>query len=321
MKRFLAGSLVCAFCLAPQWALAQQYPAKPLRLIVPWTAGSGTDIMSRTLAQKLSETLGQQVVVDNRGGAGAIIGTEVAAKSPPDGYTLYIGGSVSMTISPALYRKVSYDPVKDFAPVSLVSQFFNALAVHPSVPAKTVKELIALARARPGQLMMGSAGNGSTSHLGGVLFQKLAKVKMTHVPYKSGGQLVVGVLSGEVDLSFSPLATAIPHNATGKLRMLGVSSPKRISSLPDMPAIAETLPGYEFGGWQGLLVPAGTPQDIITRLHAATMKAINTQEFKDYLFRDGSELVGSTPAEFATFIKAKVARDASLVRESGARLE
>ncbi|OGA38606.1 MAG: hypothetical protein A3G24_11015 [Betaproteobacteria bacterium RIFCSPLOWO2_12_FULL_62_13] len=321
MKQLLIGwCIVVSCCLTPA-AVAQTYPSKPVRLIVPWTAGSGTDLMSRALAQKLGDAFGQQVVVDNRGGAGATIGTEAAAKSPPDGYTLYIGGSVSMAISPALYGKVGYDPVKDFAPVSLVSQFYNALSVHPSVPVKSVKELIVFARARPGELLMGSAGNGSTSHLAGELFKKLAGVNMTHVPYKGGGQLVVGVLSGESHLSFSPVSTALAHMKSGKLRTPGVSSTKRLATLPHLPTIAETLPGYEFGGWQGVLVPAGTPQEIVARLHAAILKAINTREFKDYLAREGSELVGSTSSEFAAFIRKEVSKNGELVRSAGIRAE
>jgi tripartite-type tricarboxylate transporter receptor subunit TctC len=288
---------------------------------VPWSAGSGTDLMARSFANKLSETLGQQVVVDNRGGAGAIIGSELAAKSPPDGYTLYIGGSVSMAISPALYQKVTYDPLKDFAPVSLVSQFFNALSVHPSLPVKSVKEFIALARARPGELLMGSAGNGSTSHLAGELFKQTAKVNLTHVPYKSGGQLVVGVVSGEAQLSFSPVSTALTHMKTGKLRTLGVSSPKRLPSLPNLPAIAETVPGYEFGGWQAVFVPAGTPPEIVRRLNGAVLKAVNTPEFREYLAREGSELVGSTPEQLATFLRAEVEKNTRLIRNAGVRAE
>jgi tripartite-type tricarboxylate transporter receptor subunit TctC len=295
-------------------AAAQTYPTKPLRLIVPWSAGSGTDLMSRSLAHKLGEAIGQQVIVDNRGGAGAIIGTEVAAKSPPDGYTLYVGGSVSLAISPAMYGKVTYDPLKDFAPVSLVSQFFNALSVHPSVPAKSVKEFIALARARPGELLMGSAGSGSTSHLAGELFQRMAKVDLTHVPYKSGGQLVVGVVSGESHLSFSPVSTALTHMKTGKLRTLGVTSAKRLRSLPSLPTVAETVPGYEFGGWQAVFVPAGTSQDVIQRLNAAVLKGINTPEFKDYLAKEGSELVGSSPGELASFVRKEVSKNAEIIR-------
>jgi len=312
---------VAAATLVACSATAQTYPSKPVRLIVPWSAGSGTDLMARSFAHKLGETLGQQVVVDNRGGAGAVIGSEVAAKSPPDGYTLYIGGSVSMAISPALYPKVTYDPVKDFAPVSLVSQFFNALSVHPSVPAKNVKEFIALARARPGELLMGSAGNGSTSHLAGELFKTMAKVNLTHVPYKSGGQLVTGVVSGESHLSFSPVSTALNHMKTGKLRTLAVTSPKRLPSLPTLPTVGETVPGYEFGGWQAVFVPAGTSQEIVRRLNTAVVKAVNTPEFKDYLAKEGSELVGSTPEQLGTFVRAEVTKNAELIRSAAIRPE
>lgn len=321
MRALIVATQVAALCCAATQAAAQAYPGKPLRLIVPWSAGSGTDLMSRTLAQKMTETLGQQVVVDNRGGAGAIIGTELAAKTPPDGYTLYIGGSVSLAISPALYAKVGYDPLRDFAPVSLVSQFYNALSVHPSVPARSVKEFIGLARSRPGELMMGSAGNGSTSHLAGELFKKMAAVNMVHIPYKSGGQLVVGVLSGESHLSFSPVSTGIPHLQSGKLRMLGVSSPKRIAALPDMPTISETVRGYEYSGWQGVLVPAGAPADVIAKLHAAIIKGTSTPEFKDYLYKEGSEYVGSTPEQFAVFLRNEVKKNADLVKSAGIKAQ
>jgi tripartite-type tricarboxylate transporter receptor subunit TctC len=317
----LVGLVVASAVLTASPVFAQSYPSKPVRLVVPWSAGSGTDLMARSFAHKLGEALGQQVVVDNRGGAGAVIGSEVAAKSPPDGYTLYVGGSVSMAISPALYPKVSYDPVKDFTPVSLVSQFFNALSVHPSVPARNVKEFIALGRARPGELLMGSAGNGSTSHLAGELFKKMAKVNLTHVPYKSGGQLVTGVVSGESHLSFSPVSTALNHMKTGKLRTLAVTSPKRLPSLPTLPTVGETVPGYEFGGWQAVFVPAGTPQDIVRRLNTAVVKAVNTPEFRDYLAKEGSELVGSTPEQLGTFVRAEVTKNAELIRSAAIKAE
>jgi tripartite-type tricarboxylate transporter receptor subunit TctC len=310
-----------AACFVAANVGAQSYPSKPVRVIVPWSAGSGTDLMSRSLASKMTEALGQQVIVDNRGGAGAIIGSEVAAKSPPDGYTLYIGGSVSMAISPALYAKVAYDPVRDFSPVSLVSQFFNALSVHPSVPARNVKELIALGHSRSSELLMGSAGNGSTSHLAGELFKAMTKVNMTHVPYKSGGQLVVGVVSGESHLSFSPVSTALTHMRTGKLRTLAVTSPKRLPSLPQLTTVAETVPGYEFGGWQAVFVPAGTSQDVVRRLNAAIIKAINTPEFKDYLAREGSELVGSNPEQLAIFLRTEVAKNGELIRTANIKPE
>jgi tripartite-type tricarboxylate transporter receptor subunit TctC len=319
--RALIYALVIAVSVVAATTAAQSYPVKPVRLIVPWSAGSGTDLMSRTLAAKMSEALSQQVIVDNRGGAGATIGSEVAARSPPDGYTLYIGGSVSMAISPALYGKVAYDPIRDFAPVSLVSQFFNALSVHPSLPAKSVKELIALGRFRSSELLMGSAGNGSTSHLAGELFKKMTHVNMTHVPYKSGGQLVIGVVSGESHLSFSPVSTALTHMKSGKLRTLAVTSAQRLPSLLQLPTVAETVPGYEFGGWQAVLVPAGTAQDVIRRLNAAILKAVNAPEFKDYLAREGSELVGSSPEQLATFLRAEVRKNAELIRSAGIKPE
>jgi tripartite-type tricarboxylate transporter receptor subunit TctC len=317
MRRVKAALFGLAALCAAQGVWAQAYPTKPVRFIVPWGAGSGTDLMARAFAQHLGAAVGQQIVIDNRGGAGAIIGTEAAAKSPSDGYTIYIGGSVSMAISPALYAKVGYDPLKDFAPVSLVSQFYNALSVHPSVPVKSVKEFVGFARARPGDLLMGSAGNGSTSHLAGELFKILAKVDLTHVPYKSGGQLVVGVLSGESHLSFSPVSTALTHMKTGKLRTLGVSSTKRLAALPDLPTIQETVPGYEFSGWQGILVPAGTSREVIIRLHLAIVKAAGTKEFREYLHREGSELVASTPEAFSDFLRREVVNNAKLVKAAG----
>lgn len=302
-------------------AAAQAYPTKPIRFIVPWSAGSGTDLMARAFAQELTKAIGQQVVLDNRGGAGATIGTELAAKSPPDGYVITVGGSVSMVVSPILYPKVNYDPLRDFAPVSLVSQFYNVATVHPSLPVQSVRTLIALARARPGEVLMGSAGSGSTSHLAGELFKSMTGTRMTHVPYKSGGQLVIAVLSGEAQLSFSPVSTVLNHAKQGRMRMLAVSSAKRLATLPDLPAIAETVPGYEFGGWQGILVPAGVPQEIVRRLHAAILKAINTAEFRDYLAREGSVLVGSTPEEFAKFMRAEVDKLTPIIRASGAKAE
>ena len=300
-------------------AQAQSYPAKPVRLIVPWAAASGTDLMARMIAQKLGENLGVQVVVDNRGGAGATIGTEVAAKAAADGYNLYIGGSVSMAISPVIYPKVGYDAVRDFAPVSLITRFYNALSVHPSVPARSVRDLIAIAKTRPGELVVPSAGAGSTSHLAAELFQSMTGTRLLHVPYKGGGQMVIAVISGEGQAMFSPVSTAVPHAKTGKLRLLGVSSAARIASLPEVPTIAETIKGFEYGGWQGLLVPAGTPVDIINRLHAGVQKVIATPEFRDYAAGEGSDIVGSTPEWFAQFLKSEVTKNATLVKAAGVR--
>jgi len=317
IKRPARAWALAVICVAP-CVQAQSYPAKPIRFIVPWTPGSGTDLMARMLAQRLAEPLGQQVVVDNRGGAGAIIGTEAAAKSPPDGYTIYVGGSVSMAVSPVLYKKVAYDPVKDFAPVSLVSKFFNAIALHPSVPAKSVKELIALSKAKPGELMFASAGNGSTSHLSGELFMNMTGVKWVHVPYKGGGQSITGVLAGESHMMIAPISTSVPHAKTGRMRVIAVTSAKRLASLPDFPTVGESgVPGFEYGGWQGILVPAGASSDIIARLNGAILKAVHTQEFRDYLQQEGSELVGSTPEAFAAFLRDEVAKHAKIVRAAG----
>jgi len=321
LKKISFSLFPFAFCLGIAAAEAQQYPSRPIRFIVPWSAGSGTDLMARAFAQELTKTVGQQVVLDNRGGAGATIGTELAAKSPSDGTVIYVGGSVSMVVSPIIYPKVGYDPLRDFAPVSLVSQFYNVATVHPSLPVQSVRTLIELARARPGEVLMGSAGSGSTSHLAGELFKSMTNTRMLHVPYKSGGQLVVAILSGEAQLSFSPVSTVIAHAKQGRMRMLAVSSPKRLATLPEVPAIAETVPGYEFGGWQGILVPAGTPQDVVLRLNAAILKAINTQEFRDYIAREGSVLVGSTPEEFSKFMRAEVEKLTPLIRASGAKAE
>ncbi len=315
----MRAAVALAFMVAAAAAQAQSYPAKPVRLIVPWAAASGTDLIARMIAQKLGENLGVQVVVDNRGGAGATIGTEVAAKAAPDGYNLYIGGSVSMAISPVIYPKVGYDAVRDFAPVSLITRFYNALSVHPSVPARSVRELIAIAKARPGELVVPSAGAGSTSHLAAELFQSMTGTRLLHVPYKGGGQMVIAVISGEGQVMFSPVSTAVPHAKTGKLRLLGVSSAARVASLPEVPTIAETIKGFEYGGWQGLLVPTGTPIDIVNRLHAGVQKVIATPEFRDYAAGEGSDIVGSTPDWFAQFLKSEVMKNATLVKAAGVR--
>ncbi len=320
------GRLACTVLLLaggalPSAAIAQAsapFPAKPLRFIVPWTPGSGTDLWSRAFAARLQEVIGQSVVIDNRGGAGTVIGTEIAARAPADGYTIYVGGSVSLAISPAIYPKVSYDPVRDFAPVSLVSRFYNALAVHPSLPVKNVKELIALSRKQPGALMMASAGNGSTSHLVGELFMSMTGVKWTHVPYKGGGQSVAGVLGGESHFTMSPVVATAALARSGKLRVIAVSSAQRLPGLPEVPTIAESgVPGFEYGGWNGILVPAGTPSELVTRLHGATVRAANTPEFREALDTDGSVLVASTPEQFGTFIRNEYERHLKLIRAAG----
>jgi tripartite-type tricarboxylate transporter receptor subunit TctC len=318
-----AGSVLGVLYAAPHataQGTAASFPSKPIRFIVPWTPGSGTDLWSRAFAARLQEVVGQSVVIDNRGGAGTVIGTEIAAKAPADGYTIYVGGSVSLAISPAIYPKVAYDPVRDFAPVSLVSRFYNAIAVHPSLPAKSVKELIALSQRQPGALMRASAGNGSTSHLVGELFMVTTGVKWTHVPYKGGGQSVAGVLGGESHFTISPVVATASLARSGKLRVLAVTSAQRLPGLPDVPTVAESgVPGFEYGGWNGILVPTGTPAELIARLHAATIKAARTPEFKEVLEQDGSQLVAGTPEQFAAFIYSEYERHVKLIKAAGIR--
>jgi len=313
--------LVALACALPAAAPAQPFPAKPLRLIVPLAAGTGTDQVTRALAQLMAEPLGQQVVVENRPGAGAAIGTEFVARSAPNGYTLLMGGSVSLTITPALYRKVPYDPLRDFTAIAMVSRFFLVLTAHPSLPVKNVAGLIALAKARPGELIVASGGSGTTSHLTGALFTSLTGVNLLHVPYKGGGSSQVAVMSGEAQLSFTPVAVGQQFAKTGKLRLLGVSSTGRIAPLPQVPAIAESVPGFEWSGWQVVMVPAGTPPEIVKRLHGAVQAAATSSEFRTHLEREGSEPFQTAPGEFPQFLKAEMAKNAKLVQISGAKVD
>jgi tripartite-type tricarboxylate transporter receptor subunit TctC len=277
--------------------------------------------MTRVLAQKMAEDIGQQVVIENRPGAGATIGTEAAARSAPDGYTLYMGGSVALTITPALFKTVPYDPAKDFSPVALISRFYLILSVHPSLPAKDVKGLVALARSRPNELVLASGGTGTTSHLTGAMLGSMANIKLLHVPYKGGGDSLVAIMSGEAQLAFTPVSLGMAQGKAGKLRSLGVSSPKRLASLPEVPAIAETLPGFEWSGWQVLMVPAGTPRPVLDRLQAAVRKAVASPDFKSYLAKEGSEAFDADPAGFPKFLAAEMAKNAKLVKIAGARVD
>ena len=326
-SRVLTRSTICfclltsAICLGYGGAIAQPYPARPVRLIVPLAPGTGTDQVSRALAQKMSEVLGQQVFVENRGGAGATIGTEIAARSAPNGYTLYMGGSVALTISPALYKKVAYDPAKDFAPVAMISRFYLVLSGHPSLPVKNMKELIALARKRPGEMIIGSGGSGTTSHLTAALLANMAKIELLHVPYKGGGTSLISIMSGESQLAFTPVSLAQQQVKHGKLRLLGVTSAKRIAPLPAVPAIAETVPGYEWSGWQVLMVPAGTPPEVMKPLQAAAQAAVTSPEFRGHLEREGSEPFQTPVERFPVFLREEIAKNARLVQISKARVD
>jgi tripartite-type tricarboxylate transporter receptor subunit TctC len=320
-----SGAL-CAFAFAAvafvfTAAHAQGYPAKPVRFIIPFPPGGGTDTMARVMAPKLSEALGQQVVIDNRGGAGATIGTEIAAKSPPDGYTLLLM-TVTNAVGMSLYPNLKYDLVRDFAPVTRVATTPHILVVHPSVPAKTVKELVALAKARPGALVYSSSGSGTVSHLGGEYFAHLTGTKMLHVPYKGGGPSVSALLSGEVSAAFATMPSVISYVRAGRVRALALTTAQRSPSLPDLVTVVEAgIPNYDVGSWYGLSVPAGTSKDIITRLHAETVKLLNLPDVKQRLDASGFEVITSTPEQYGEFVKAEVDRWAQVVKMSGAKAD
>jgi tripartite-type tricarboxylate transporter receptor subunit TctC len=317
-------ALSCAFSLAiaAAQAAAQSYPAKPVRMIVPFPAGGATDIVGRLIAQKLSESFGQQVIVDNRGGAGGTIGSDVAAKSPPDGYTMLLGTSSTHAVAPSLYSKLPYDPVKDFSPVTLAATATILLAVHPSVPARSVKELISLARRQPNALSFASSGNGGISHLVGEQFKSMASIEMLHVPYKGDTPALVDLVSGQVHLMFGTAVSFLPYVKAGRLIALAVTNPKRSPVVPTVPTVAESgLPGFEALQWFGVFVPAGTPKDIVSRLHGEIVKLLKHPDVRERLASLGAELVGNSPEQFASFQKADSAKWAKVVKESGAKIE
>jgi len=318
-----AAQLVAAALLvAAGAACAQQnYPTRAIRLVVPSSPGGGTDITARIIAPKLSEYLGQQVVVENRAGAGTMIGGEVVARSAPDGYTLLMGIS-TLAINPAMYRKVPYDALKDFAPISQVVSLPNILVSHPSIPVRNVKELIAFTKAHPAQLNFASAGIGTSPHLSMELFLVLSHIKMLHVPYKGSGQGVVDLLAGHVAVMMPSILTALPYAKDGRLRALGVTSARRAPGAPDIPTIAEAgVPGYEATQWFGVLAPTGTPRDIVNRLHNEVVRVLKTPEVRNRLSADGAEPVGSTPEEFAAYIRSETAKWAGVIKSAGIKPE
>ncbi len=319
MNRIVAG---LAAILLTAAAFAQSYPTKPIRLIVPFAAGGGNDNVARLVGKSLSDSLGQQMVIDNRPGAGGVLGAELAAKSPPDGYTLFLGGVGSHAINPNLHERLPYDPVRDFAPVILLASAPLILVLHPSVPADSIREFIALARAKPGQLNYASNGNGSSSHLAAVMFEAMAGVAMVHVPYKGLSPALTDLLSGRVQLMFSSVVAILPHIKAGKLRSLAVTGSKRLSSMPELPTVAESgLIGYEASSWYGVLAPAGTPKEIIARLNAETVKALEQPEVRNSLLAEGAEPIGGPPEKFAAHIKSENERLGKLIRDAKIRLE
>jgi tripartite-type tricarboxylate transporter receptor subunit TctC len=287
---------------------------------VPSSPGGGTDILARVLAQKMSESLGQQFVVENRPGAGQVIGIEAVAHSAPDGYTLLMAAS-AIVINEVLYAKPPYDTLRDFVPITLGASLPNILVVHPALPVKSVRELIALAKARPGQLNYSSAGSGTSPHLSMELFRLMAGITLTHVPYKGSGPATVDLVAGQVQLSMPNVLTALPQIKGGKLRGLGVTSGKRATGLPDIPAIAETVPGYEAIQWYGLLAPAGTPREIVNKVQAETARILVLPEVKARLAADGADAVGNRPDEFAAYIRSELAKWGKVVKTGGIKLE
>jgi tripartite-type tricarboxylate transporter receptor subunit TctC len=312
-------SLMTAMSAGP--ALAQPYPSKPIRLIFPFPPGGPTDLLGRAIAQKLSEQMGQPVVADNKPGAGGNLGLDLTAKSPADGYTLVLSSPL-IALAPLLYSKLNYDPFRDLQPLSLVATIQNVLLVHPSVPAKTLKDLIQIARSNPGKLSYGSGGVGTTTHLAPELMKSLTKTNIVHVPYKGSGQALVGLMGGDVDVLIMAVPASAPQVQSGKVRALAVLSDKRATALPDVPTTKEAgIDGLEVPIWYGILTTAGTPKDIAARLHAELVKALTSNELKERLTAAGIEPMSSTPEQFAAFIRSENARFAKVIRDAGIKPE
>ena len=315
----IAGWLVAAFC-APLHA--QVYPAKPVRFVVPVAPGGATDILTRTLAQRLTSMWGQQVLVDNRPGGGSNVGFEVAAQAPADGYTLLMA-QPAFTVNVSLYKKLAYDPLRDFSAITLAATGANVLVIHPSVPARTLKDFIALAKAKPGHLNYASSGNGTTPHLSGELFKAMAGVNITHIPYKGAGASVTDLLGGHVDLAFLSLSSVVPQLKAKRLRALGITSANRSALMPELPTFAEAgLPGYEVTGWYGVVAPAGTPREIINRLHGDITQALTRPEVVQTLGSFGLEPApANTPETFTAFLRTEISKWAKVVKASGAKAD
>jgi tripartite-type tricarboxylate transporter receptor subunit TctC len=302
-------------------AWAQSYPTKQVRLVVGFPAGGATDVVARAISQNLSEALGQPVVVDNRAGAASNIAAEIVATAPKDGHTIFMG-TVSTAINPSLYKKLAYDAVKDFAAITQVTDTPFMFVVHPSLPAKSVKEFIAIAKSRPGQLNYGSAGNGSGGHLFTAMFGSMAGVSLVHVPYRGASFATTSVLAGETIFMFDNIVTTLPLARSGKLRALAVTTQKRSRTAPDIPTIAESgVPGYDANAWFGVFAPAGTPVTVINRLHSEIARIVNLPDIRDRFLALGAEPVGSTPEQFSAFYRKEVAKWAKVVKDSGAQID
>ena len=315
-------AVLAALVIATTTAFAQGYPEKPLRLVVPYPPGGNIDITARAISPGLAELLGQSVVVDNRSGAGGTIGADHVAKGPADGYTILVGSSGTLTVAPSLYTKNPYHPVRDFAPISFVSTVPLVLVVHPSVPAKSVKELIAIAKPKANRLTMASAGTGTTNHLTGEMFQAMTGVKFVHVPYKGSGPALVDLMGGQVDLHFDQLSSSAPYIEAKRLRALAVTTEKRAPIYPDIPTLAEAgVPGFEASTFTGLVVPAKTPRDVIARLHAATVKVLARPAVKERFASFGADAFSSTPDQLGVFIQKDFAKWTKVVKDANVRVD
>ena len=306
----------------PVLAHAQAYPSQPIKMIVPFTAGGTTDILARTIGQKLSEAWRQPVIVENRPGAGGNIGADVVAKAKPDGYTILMGTIGTQAINASLYSKMPYDAAKDFAPVTLVAMVPNVLVVHPAVNARTVGELVALAKAKPGELNFASSSTGGSPHLSGEMFKQMTGANIVHVPYKGSAPAITDLLGGQVSLMFDNLPSALPQVKAGKLRALGVTSARRSQAAPDIPTIAESgVPGYEVDSWFGILAPAATPKEIVSKLNVEIVRILKIPEVRERLLEQGAEPVGDTPEQFAEHIRKETVKWARVVKASGAKAD
>ncbi|MBN9473609.1 MAG: hypothetical protein ABS43_07710 [Bordetella sp. SCN 67-23] len=322
VRKLSAFILLAAGLLGWQGASAQAYPAKPIQWVSPWTAGGGNDILSRALAEQLATRLGQPVVVENRPGATGTIGTAQVARATPDGYTLTLASAATHATAPAIYSKLTYDPVKDFTPITLVATVANVLVIHPSVPAHNLKELIAYAKANPNKLNFSSVGAGSIQHLSGVMFNQLAGVQTAHVPYKGTAPAVVDLLAGRVQMAFESLPTMLPHIRSGALRAIGVTTPKRSAVLPELPTLAEAgLPGFDASLWYAVMGPAGIPQPVVKVLHDTVVASLQSPEVMRRLSEQGAELATSSPQELAEFVRKDTEKWSGFIKRAGVSLD
>jgi tripartite-type tricarboxylate transporter receptor subunit TctC len=319
MKKLICVPLWISLFVLTFPAFAQNYPNRPVRLILPYTPGGGTDLIARPLAEKLSGNLGQQVIIDNRGGANGNIGMELVAKASPDGYTLVLALTAQLAINPAFYPKLSYDPARDYAPITLLGTSPYLLTVNPSLPVKSVKELIALAKAKPGQLTFATSGTGGIPHLAGELLKSMAGIDMVHVPYKGGGPALVDVIGGQVHMNFAVIPVAMTHVRTGRLRAIAVTGAKRFPGIPDVPTISETLPGYAISTWFGVLAPARTPRPVVDRLNREIVTVLAHPDMRANQLANGFEPIGSTPDQLAQYIRSEIVKWAKVVKESGVK--